>query len=72
MLSPPVPVPFVKSPYIKLNDHMYSLSHEMGNDTVENGILIVQWFALFTNTIFSGAKSFEILHCYRNSFAESE
>jgi len=46
-----------------------TLEHELGDDSVENGSLIVQGFALFTDTLLTCAESAEILSSLRDNIS---
>ncbi len=40
-----------------------SLKHELGDDTVEDGALVVKWLARLAGTLLAGAESTEVLSC---------
>ena len=47
-----------------------SLDHEVGDNTMEDGALVVKRLSRLSNSLLSSAKSTEILHSLRNSLTE--
>jgi hypothetical protein len=46
------------------------LDHEVGDDTVEDGSFVMEWFAGFAYSFFSGAECAEVFDCFGYSGAE--
>ena len=48
-----------------------TLNHETGDDTMEDGALVMKRLAGLANTLLTGTQSTEILNSLRNSLTES-
>ena len=48
-----------------------TLNHEAGNNTVENGVFVVERLARFTNALFTSTQSTEVFDSLGNSLTES-
>ena len=48
-----------------------TLNHEVRNNTVENGVLVMKRLARFTNALFTSTQSTEVFDSLGNSLTES-